>query len=74
MASTSKLPLAKWTRIVSSVRLYRSSQALSVVGQRAFIFGGELVPREPVDNRVDVVNLGADQGKPIPFLYPPIRC
>ncbi|KAM5353422.1 hypothetical protein ACJ41O_000072 [Fusarium nematophilum] len=61
MAGVSKLPLANWTRIASSVRLYRSSQALSVVGQRAYIFGGELVPREPVDNRVDVVKLGAQQ-------------
>ena len=54
--------LANWTRITSSVRLYRSSHAVSVVGQKAFIFGGELVPRQPVDNRLDVVQLGSERG------------
>ncbi|PKS12558.1 hypothetical protein jhhlp_000766 [Lomentospora prolificans] len=53
--------LANWTRITSSVRLYRSSHAVSVVGQKAFIFGGELVPRQPVDNRLDVVQLGSER-------------
>jgi hypothetical protein len=56
MAPT-KLPCATWTRITSSKRLYRSSQAVSTVGQKVYIFGGELLPREPVDNRVDVVSL-----------------
>ncbi|KAF4996934.1 hypothetical protein FDECE_12257 [Fusarium decemcellulare] len=69
MAAISKLPLASWARIAASVRLYRSSQAVSVVGQKVYIFGGELVPREPVDNRIDVVNIGQDQGEPTqPFL------
>ncbi|KAF4458842.1 Nitrile-specifier 5 [Fusarium albosuccineum] len=61
MAAISKLPLASWARIAASVRLYRSSQAVSVVGQKVYIFGGELVPREPVDNRIDIVNIGQDQ-------------
>ncbi|KAJ3534987.1 hypothetical protein NM208_g7319 [Fusarium decemcellulare] len=61
MAAISKLPLASWARIAASVRLYRSSQAVSLVGQKVYIFGGELVPREPVDNRIDVVNIGQDQ-------------
>lgn len=52
-----KLPKATWSRITSSKRLYRSSQAVSTVGQKTYIFGGELLPREPVDNRVDVVSL-----------------
>ncbi|SPO07033.1 probable kelch repeat-containing proteins [Cephalotrichum gorgonifer] len=47
--------IAKWTRVASSQRLYRSSQAVSVVGQNTYIFGGELKPREPVGNEVDVV-------------------
>ncbi|KAJ4184066.1 Hypothetical protein NCS54_01467200 [Fusarium falciforme] len=59
MAGLSKIPSATWTRIASSVRLYRSSQAVSVVGQKVYIFGGELVPRQPVDNSIDVVKLGA---------------
>ncbi|KAF9772135.1 hypothetical protein IL306_010193 [Fusarium sp. DS 682] len=60
MAPTT-LPQASLFRITSSKRLYRSSQAVSTIGQSAYIFGGELVPREPVDNRVDVVNLGDTQ-------------
>ncbi|KAM0548452.1 hypothetical protein ACHAPJ_009938 [Fusarium lateritium] len=55
------LPRANWSRITSSKRLYRSSQAVSAIGQKVYIFGGELVPREPVDNRVDVVGLGNTQ-------------
>ncbi|GJN73440.1 hypothetical protein Purlil1_6436 [Purpureocillium lilacinum] len=49
---------AQWLRLASSSRLQRSSQALSVVGPRAWIFGGELQPRQPVDNQLDVVDLG----------------
>ncbi|EXK46141.1 hypothetical protein FOXG_07496 [Fusarium oxysporum f. sp. lycopersici 4287] len=60
MAST-KLPLAAWSRITSSKRLYRSSQAVSTIDQKIYIFGGELLPREPVDNRVDVVSLDAQE-------------
>lgn len=64
MASLSKLPPVTWTRIASSVRLYRSSQAVSVVGEKMYIFGGELVPRQPVDNKIDVVKVGGEPGKP----------
>ncbi|KAI7764232.1 hypothetical protein LZL87_012641 [Fusarium oxysporum] len=60
MTST-KLPRAIWSRITSSKRLYRSSQAVSSVGQKVYIFGGELLPREPVDNRVDVVSLDTQE-------------
>jgi hypothetical protein len=35
----------------------RSSQTVSVVGNQALIFGGELHPREPVDSQLDVVEL-----------------
>lgn len=48
---------AKWSRIISNLRLYRSSQAVSVIGQNAYIFGGELVPRQPIDSKVDVVGI-----------------
>ncbi|OIW24968.1 kelch repeat protein [Coniochaeta ligniaria NRRL 30616] len=48
---------ASWTRLASSERLGRSSQSLSVLGSQAWVFGGELLPREPVDNRLDVVEL-----------------
>ena len=57
---------ASWTRLVSNSRLQRSSQVLSVLSSKAWIFGGELLPRQPVDNRLDVVDLaqGPAEGKP----------
>lgn len=51
------------SQVASDARLHRSSQAMSVVGNRAVVFGGELVPRQPVDNKIDVINLGDDSGK-----------
>lgn len=47
---------AKWHRI-SAPHLPRSSHTLSVVSGRAYIFGGEVEPREPVDNYMHVVTL-----------------
>lgn len=55
--------LAKWTKLASSERLQRSSQSLSVIGSQAWIFGGELLPRQPVDNRLDVIDLSPGQGR-----------
>ncbi|KAI1637850.1 kelch repeat protein [Biscogniauxia mediterranea] len=52
---------ATWTRLASSARLQRSSQCLSVLGSRAWIFGGELLPRQPVDNQLDVIDLDPAQ-------------
>ncbi|KAH8897323.1 kelch repeat protein [Thozetella sp. PMI_491] len=49
---------ARWTQLASSARLQRSSQCLSTIGSRAWIFGGELQPREPVDSHFDVIDLG----------------
>jgi hypothetical protein len=54
---------AKWYPIAQSDRLCRSSQAVSVVGQKAYIFGGELHPRSPVGNRIDIVDFERDEGK-----------
>ncbi|EKJ76590.1 hypothetical protein FPSE_03256 [Fusarium pseudograminearum CS3096] len=56
MASLHKLN-ASWRLVTQNERISRSSQAVSVIGDRAFVFGGELIARQPVDNRVDVVNL-----------------
>lgn len=47
---------AKWQRI-DGVPLPRSSHTISVVAGRAYIFGGEITPREPVDNDMHVVTL-----------------
>jgi hypothetical protein len=64
MASLRKLN-ARWRLVTQNERLGRSSQAVSVIGDRAFIFGGELIARQPVDNRVDVVNLVNTKGMPL---------
>ncbi|KAG7284859.1 hypothetical protein NEMBOFW57_009474 [Staphylotrichum longicolle] len=52
---------ATWTKLASTARLQRSSQCLSVLDSRAWIFGGELLPRQPVDYQLDVIKLGAAQ-------------
>lgn len=44
-------------KILEKEILRRSSQVLSVVGDQAYIFGGELRPREPRDNDVHAVSL-----------------
>lgn len=40
---------AAWKKLASTATLRRSSQTVSVIGRRAYVFGGELRPREPVD-------------------------
>lgn len=47
---------AKWQRIDSD-HLARSSHTLNVVAGRAYIFGGEIDPREPVDNEMHIITL-----------------
>lgn len=54
---------ATWTQLAQNVRLQRSSQCLSVLGSHAFIFGGEVIPRQPVDNRLDTISLGTSKGR-----------
>ncbi|KAF2853426.1 kelch repeat protein-like protein [Plenodomus tracheiphilus IPT5] len=49
-----------WIRLLDTERLRRSSQVLSVVGQTVCVFGGEVKPREPVDDKVDVFSLEPD--------------
>jgi hypothetical protein len=46
-----------WTRLLDTERLRRSSQVLSVIDQTVCIFGGEVHPRQPVDDKVDVFSL-----------------
>ncbi|PWN39460.1 hypothetical protein IE81DRAFT_24529 [Ceraceosorus guamensis] len=52
---------ATWTPInltgLPANLISRSSHCLSVVGRRAYIFGGELKPRTPIGNEVLVVDL-----------------
>lgn len=49
---------AQWTKVFEAEELRRSSQTLAVVDQHAYIYGGELRPRQPVDADVHVVALG----------------
>lgn len=52
---------AQWQRI-DNTPLPRSSHSLSVVAGRAYIFGGEINPREPVDNDMHIITLPATHG------------
>lgn len=52
-----------WSQIGSDERLCRSSHAVSVVQRKLHVFGGELKPREPVGNHVDILELGGEAGK-----------
>ncbi|TVY60813.1 Nitrile-specifier protein, partial [Lachnellula suecica] len=47
---------AQWNRIPSTP-LPRSSHTLSVIAGRAYIFGGEISPREPIDNAMHILTL-----------------
>lgn len=52
------MPLkAKFNRISTGNQLPRSSHSLSIIKGRAYIFGGEIRPREPVDNVMHVYTL-----------------
>lgn len=48
---------ARWTRIPAIQSLPRTSHSLSIVKGRAYIFGGEIVPRRPVDNEMHIITL-----------------
>ncbi|KAL1880295.1 hypothetical protein Plec18167_003698 [Paecilomyces lecythidis] len=51
---------AVWRRLISDPSIQRSSQTLAVVAGNAYIYGGELRPREPVDSVVYRVSLDRD--------------
>ncbi|KAL8786787.1 MAG: hypothetical protein Q9213_002608 [Squamulea squamosa] len=52
------MPLkATWRRLVTSRPLPRSSHSLSVIKGKAYVFGGEEKPREPVGNDMHVLTL-----------------
>lgn len=46
-----------WKKVLETDRLRRSSQNVSVIGQKVCIYGGEIEPRQPVDDKVDTLNL-----------------
>ena len=53
--------VARCHKLLEGEILRRSSQIVSVVGDQAYIFGGELRPREPRDNDVHAVSLGSSK-------------
>ncbi|KAF2259780.1 galactose oxidase [Lojkania enalia] len=50
-------PKATWSCLLRLERLRRSSQVLSVINEAVCIFGGEVLPRQPVDNHIDIISL-----------------
>jgi N-acetylneuraminic acid mutarotase len=50
-----------WTRLITQHKVPRSSHSLAVVGDIAYIFGGEIEPRKPVDNHFHAFNLSTQQ-------------
>ncbi len=58
--STRIMARAVWKKLLSDASIQRSSQTLSVIGGSAYIYGGELRPREPVDSVV--YRISADSG------------
>lgn len=51
---------ASFERVLLDKPLPRSSHSINVIGNKAYLFGGELRPREPVDSAVHVFDLPAD--------------
>lgn len=51
------LPQGTWERVDDIPTLKRSSHSLDIVAGSAYVFGGEINPREPVDNDMHVVRL-----------------
>jgi hypothetical protein len=52
---------ATWRKLGSLPTLQKSSHSLSIVENNAYIFGGELKPREPIDGDIHI--LGLSQGE-----------
>lgn len=57
---------ASWERI-DITSLPRSSHSLNVVGSSAYVFGGEIEPRKPVDNSMHVVRIPYTSGAPADY-------
>jgi hypothetical protein len=48
---------ATWTKLLSSPDVQRSSHCIAVVGERVYIYGVELKPREPVGGHLKVIEI-----------------
>ena len=70
----STMPLkATWKRISTDTILPRSSHSLSIVKSKAYIFGGEQQPREPVDNHVHVFTLQSANNDEVDYQVIPAK-
>ncbi|KAJ7119865.1 hypothetical protein C8R44DRAFT_922273 [Mycena epipterygia] len=61
----SQLPLKSTTEAAVHA-LKRSSNSLAVVGNKAYVYGGEQIPRVPVDNELWVIGLDDGSVSPAP--------
>ncbi|KAK4695625.1 hypothetical protein P7C71_g2155, partial [Lecanoromycetidae sp. Uapishka_2] len=69
----STMPLkAQWTRL-KGPQLSRSSHSLSIIKSKAYIFGGEEKPREPVDNHIHVFTLPLSEHDEVDYQIIPAR-
>ncbi|KAJ7491857.1 kelch repeat protein [Mycena galericulata] len=70
----SQLPLKSTTDAAANA-LKRSSNSLAVVGNKAYVFGGEQIPRIPVDNELWLIRLddGSVHSAPTSMLRPSAR-
>ena len=70
----STMPLkATWTRIRTNTDLPRSSHSLSIIKSKAYIFGGEKTPREPVDNHIHVFTLPSSEHDEVDYQVIPAQ-
>lgn len=48
---------ASWTKLTQLEPLQRSSHSIAVIGKHAYVFGGELLPRQPRDGDIHSLEL-----------------
>lgn len=60
---------ASWTKLTRQESLQRSSHSVAVIGKHAYVFGGELLPRQPRDGVVHALEL-AGKGIRVPLYWP----
>lgn len=57
MSTITRMSELKWQCTAHDSAIQRSSHVLSVIGHKAYIFGGELIPRQPRDGKTIVVDM-----------------
>lgn len=60
---------ASWKKVAEGDVLRRSSHAVAAVDGQVYVFGGELVARQPRDGDVHAVALGGGMLKLLPGLH-----